>query len=160
MTSFKHWPLNINILLVCWVIRLFQVVFGWQEQKKIPPSFLCFWGNIFAFQGILCTGAKKKKTFKAVCVFVCAKINWYTSAAVVTRGIRGKVLEKAWFFDLRATVFCPLDFQTVVNSRYQKKARHRVDKDSDVPAGKFPGRQQRVPFKNRGRFKVFCFSSV
>lgn len=103
---------------------------------------------------------KKKKTFKAVCVFVCAKINWYTSAAVVTRGIRGKVLEKAWFFDLRATVFCPLDFQTVVNSHYQKNARHRVDKDSDVPAGKFPGRQQRLPFKNRGASKFCCFSGV
>lgn len=119
------------------------------------PPFFAFEGTYLHFKASSVQGQKKKRKFKAVCVFVCAKINWYTSAAVVTRGIRGKVLEKAWFFDLRATFFCPLDFQTVVNSRYQKKARHRVDKDSDVPAGKFPGRQQRVPFKNRGRFKVF-----
>lgn len=67
-------------------------------------------------------GCKKEKKLKAVCVFLLAEINRYTSMAVVTQGIRGKVLEKAWFFDLRAAGFCPLDFQTVVNSRYQKKA--------------------------------------
>lgn len=64
VTSFKHWPLNINILLVLLfvpgclsVLRIFIFLF-------FPASTFCFWGNIFAFQGILCTGAKRKKKGK------------------------------------------------------------------------------------------------
>lgn len=124
-------------------------------RLSFSVAIFFFLSPFYAFQGTYLhfkassarVQKKKKKKFKAVCVFLLAEINRYTSTAVVTQGIRGKVLEKAWFFDLRAAVFCPLDFQTVVNSRYQKKGLTQVDKDSDVPAGKFPRRQQRAPLK-------------
>lgn len=113
--------------------------------------FHFFWKDIFAFQGILLEVRKKKiKTFSgAVCcvwVSLCAKINLYTSAAVVAFEIRVELVERKGPVFESSGIYAPLASTAVVNNcsqkactKYTKKTqtKNRIPQNYNAMQGKF-----------------------